>query len=174
VPVLGHAVAVVDEDGAPLPDRHVGEIVVRGPSVCAGYIGDAAASAEVFRDGWLQTGDLGFRIGDELFVGGRRKELIIINGRNYHPQDIETVVERVAGLRPGKAAAFAVEAAEGEKLVVVLERVEAADVARAVEAGVRAAVGVPVHRVAFVPALARTSSGKVSRHAARRAFEARG
>src|SRR5438270_83328 len=86
---VGHEVTVQDDDGRILPDRHIGEICFRGPSVAAGYWENAEATKATFRGGWLRTGDLGYKIGDRVFVSGRIKDILIVNGRNYHPQGIE-------------------------------------------------------------------------------------
>jgi acyl-CoA synthetase (AMP-forming)/AMP-acid ligase II len=94
-PIRGQEVAVVDDAGATLSERDVGEIVVRGPCVMRGYFNNDAATARVIRGGWLHTGDLGFIDGGRLFITGRKKEMIIKVGRNYYPHD----VERAAGGR---------------------------------------------------------------------------
>src|ERR1019366_2260569 len=82
-PFPGHQIAILDEDGRPLSERHVGEIVLAGPSVMLGYYREAELTAETVRDGWLHTGDLGYLSDGELFVCGRAKDLIIVNVRKY-------------------------------------------------------------------------------------------
>ena len=99
---------IVDDDGRSLPERQVGEIVLRGPSVMKGYFNDGDATARAIREGWLHTGDLGYLAGGRLFITGRRKDLIIKNGRNYYPQDLERAVDRIPGARSGCVAAFSV------------------------------------------------------------------
>jgi amino acid adenylation domain-containing protein len=178
--------AIVDPEGARLPAGKVGEIWVAGPSVAQGYWSRPEPSEATFRaraaDGsgpWLRTGDLGFLAEGELFVTGRAKDLVIIRGRNHYPQDIELTVERShPSLRPGCAAAFSVEEAGEERLVVVQElRREArgADTAEALEA-IRRAVAeeheVQLQAVVLIrtATLPKTSSGKVRRHACREAY----
>jgi acyl-CoA synthetase (AMP-forming)/AMP-acid ligase II len=178
-PLPGHEVAVAGPGGQLLSGRGEGEILVRGPSVAAGYFGDPGTTAEVFTDGWLRTGDLGFLDDGELYVTGRDKDLIIYNGRNYHPQDIEWCASEVTGVRRGNVIAFAVGGEDGaERIAIVAERTRDADVA-AVEAEVRRRVrtvlGLPVERVGVLDAglLPKTSSGKL-RRAETRDRDARG
>ena len=98
-PLPGHDLRIVGDDGRPLPERHVGQIVARGPSVMAEYFENPEATAVALRDGWLQTGDLGYIAGGELFVCGRTKDLIVREGRKYHPPDLESAIADVQGLR---------------------------------------------------------------------------
>jgi amino acid adenylation domain-containing protein len=177
--IAGHEVAIVDPDTRTRqPGDQVGEIWVSGPSVAAGYWHAQDATRETFHatiEGagddrtWLRTGDLGFRSGAELFVTGRRKDLLIVNGRNHHPQDIELSVERAhPAMRPGCGAVFQVSA-DSDDLVVVVTEVRAGAELSTADADVRRAVtaehGIPVHRVVFIEAgsLPKTSSGKVQR-----------
>ena len=90
----------------PLPERRLGRIHVRGPSLMQGYLGDAAATARALRDGWLDTGDLGFHAGGELFVHGRAKDLVIVRGANHAPEEFEACLAGIDGLRPGCAVAL--------------------------------------------------------------------
>ncbi len=122
----GHALAVVDDSGRRLGEREVGEIVLSGPSVADGYYERPDATAAAFRtdaDGtlWLHTGDLGYLADGEIFICGRKKDLIIIKGRNYYPQALEWAVEQVDGVRKGNIVAFSVQESDSEALVVVLE-----------------------------------------------------
>jgi len=107
-------VAVVDESGAPLPEREVGHVVVLGNSIMQGYYEDDEATVKVLRDGWLWTGDLGYFADQNLYITGRAKDLIIIRGRNIYAEDVERVTERVPGVRPGSAVAFGIEVLNGE------------------------------------------------------------
>jgi fatty-acyl-CoA synthase len=102
VPLPGHQLDIVDEDGRSVRDREVGEIRLAGPSVMAGYYRDDALTSETIRDGWLHTGDLGYLADGELFVCGRVKDVLIVNGRKYHPQDLEWAVDDLAGVRRGR------------------------------------------------------------------------
>jgi fatty-acyl-CoA synthase len=177
-PFADHALRVVDDRGYRVDERMVGEILVSGPSVMRGYLGDPGATAEVVRDGWLSTGDLGYLADGEIFVCGRQKETIIIAGRNYFPQDIERIVERVAGVRSGRVAAFAAtEPGHPDRAVVVVET-QGAVPADALEAEVRRrvlqATGLAVHEVVLAPkgTVGRTSSGKVRRAELRERYAA--
>jgi fatty-acyl-CoA synthase len=166
----GHQLEVRDEAGGVLGDRAVGRIFVKGPSIMPGYFGEPEASREVLSDGWLDTGDLGYLLNGEIVVTGRAKDLIIVNGRNVWPQDIEWAVEAGKVVKSGDAAAFSVDTGEGERVVVaVLARVTGdeakAALARDVAGAVREAVAVDCDVVLVPPTmgLPMTSSGKLSR-----------
>src|SRR5882724_2883919 len=92
-----------------------------------GYFGNPAATREALIDGWLDTGDLGFVDGGELFVSGRAKDLVILRGVNHAPQEFEDALDGVDGVRPGCTAAVGVPTAEGEELVLLVETDGAAD-----------------------------------------------
>jgi fatty-acyl-CoA synthase len=174
-PFPGHEIAVVSADGKALGERHVGEILLRGPSVTAGYFGDAEATAEGFSGGWLHTGDLGYFAAGELYICGRAKDLIILNGKNYYPQDIERIVSRIDGVRDGQCVAFSrIDPAGAEIAVVVAEsRKNTAGMADAIVSAVRAELGLTVTEVHFIKrgTLPKTSSGKVRRRECRRRLE---
>ncbi len=166
----GHQLEVRDEQGQVLGDRAVGRIFVKGPSIMPGYFQEPEASREVLIDGWLDTGDLGYLLNGEIVVTGRAKDLIIVNGRNVWPQDIEWAIEAQKVVKNGDSAAFSVDTGEGERVVVaVLARVSGdeakAKLARDVAGAVREAIAVDCD-VALVPptmGLPHTSSGKLSR-----------
>ncbi|MCW5732792.1 MAG: fatty acyl-AMP ligase [Enhydrobacter sp.] len=167
----GHELEVRDDAGRLLSDRAVGRIFVKGPSVMPGYFGEPEASREVLSpDGWLDTGDLGYLLDGEIVVTGRAKDLIIVNGRNVWPQDIEWALEARRIVKSGDSAAFSVDTGEGERVVVaVLARVAGeegrASLARDVAGAVREAVVVDCEVVLVPPTvgLPMTSSGKLSR-----------
>jgi acyl-CoA synthetase (AMP-forming)/AMP-acid ligase II len=118
--VEGTRVTVHGEDGRELPEGWVGEVVVRGPSLFDGYVGLAEPAPEAIAAGF-HTGDLGFLADGELFITGRRKELIILSGENHHPAEVEWAAGRVAGVRAGRIAAFGVsEAAMATELLCVM------------------------------------------------------
>jgi fatty-acyl-CoA synthase len=118
----GHEVTVVGEDGAPLPEGREGSIVVRGPSAATGYYRDPERSAETFRDGGVVTGDLGFLDGGELFVTGRLKDLLVLRGRNHHPQDLEWCAAELEDVRVAGVVAFSCPGGDGsEEAVIVAE-----------------------------------------------------
>ncbi len=175
-PIPGMQVEVRDAAGQTLPEGQVGRIHVRGPSVMAGYYREPAETARVLSpDGWLDTGDLGALEGGELLITGRAKDLIIVNGRNVWPHDLEWAAERVEPLRAGDVAAVGAEGEDGAEQAVLLVQCRTADpAARArladqVAAATVAAAGV-VCKVVLVPphSLPRTSSGKLARAHARR------
>ncbi|HEX7943678.1 MAG TPA: fatty acyl-AMP ligase, partial [Phenylobacterium sp.] len=174
----GHELEVRDEAGAPVPERRVGRIFVRGPSLMREYFGEPAATAAVLSaNGWLDTGDLGYLTGGEIVPTGRAKDLILLNGRNVWPQDLEWSAEsEIEKLRSGDVAAFSVDRDEGEQLVVLVQvrssdpevrRTLTDDVAALLRArhGVEARVELVGHN-----ALPQTSSGKLSRSKARALF----
>ncbi|MGE5246590.1 MAG: fatty acyl-AMP ligase [Betaproteobacteria bacterium] len=174
----GHEVRIVDETGAFVSDRHVGSIVARGPSVMAGYFDDPAATAEVLRDGWLDTGDTGYMVDGELFVCGRAKDLIIRQGRKYHPPDLEAAIADLPGIRPSGVVVFGFSRpGEGDEVVAVLEaRASAAsgDIVERVRRRVRETAGLELDRVVVTPpgTIPRTTSGKVRRAETRERFQA--
>lgn len=172
-PLPGHEVEVRSETNAPLGDHNVGRIVVRGPSVMDGYFNDPAATAAVTTaDGWLDTGDLGYMIDGKLVVTGRRKDLVILNGLNIWPQDVEWAVEALEEVRGSDVACFSVIEPDGhERMIVVLQcRMHDAtareNLRKKVAATVRKTCGADC-RVVLVPpkTLKFTSSGKLSRSA---------
>jgi acyl-CoA synthetase (AMP-forming)/AMP-acid ligase II len=177
VALPGHRLIVADERGAPLPERHVGEILLAGPSVMLGYYKQDALTAEVVRDGWLHTGDLGYLSGGELFVCGRVKDLIIVNGRKYHPQDLEWAVDALGGVRRGRVVAFgATENGQADRVVIVVEpngTVPAGTLADAIRREIGALFGLYVDEVAVVRSgtVGRTTSGKVQRAATKACYE---
>jgi fatty-acyl-CoA synthase len=182
-PLPDHQLEIRDDAGAVLPDGRVGQIFTRGPSLMRGYYGNPEETARVLSpDGWLDTGDLGYLRGGEVVVTGRVKDLIIINGRNIWPQDIEWSVETdVDGAKEGSVAAFQL-ADEGDDspaqervgLVVECRRREPAEreaLRAATHAIVRKVCGIEAHVALCAPgALPRTSSGKLSRSKARDLF----
>ena len=174
-PLPGVPVGIVDPDtGAELCEGAIGEIRVGGASRSSGYWRRPELNASVFGGGWLKTGDLGFLHEGELYVCGRIKDLIIIRGVNYYPQDIEAIVEASSPkIRPACVAAFDA-GDEGASLVILAEvhdpkdLPDPADVARAL----RTQYYVEPSTIAFLPhkAIPKTTSGKLSRSEARRRF----
>ncbi len=175
-----HEVQVVDPNGVRMTERREGRVQFRGPSATAGYYRNPAATAELIgRDGWLETGDLGYVADGELFLTGRRKDLIITGGRNVHPHEVEEIVGDVSGVRTGCVAAFGVaDPTRGtERFVIVAEtRTSDAEERRAIQSAVIArvtdALGLAPDRVVLGPpgSVPKTSSGKIRRAATRDAF----
>ncbi len=177
-PFPGHEVRIADPKGRTLPDRHVGQILLRGPSVFRGYLGRETLSRETLAGGWLHSGDLGYLAGGELYVCGRVKDTIIVNGRNYYPQDLEQAAADVGDVRKGRVVAFGTHAGTGrDRIVVVLEPTDkqpADDLADRVRGRIVEATGVLVDEVVVVPSgtIPKTTSGKLQRARVRQRFEA--
>ena len=178
--IAGTSIEIRSESGHTLGDRSVGRVLVRSPSVMRGYFGVAAAE-QPLHDGWLDTGDLGFLIGGELFLSGRAKDLIIRGGANIHPHEIEEAVQRLPEIRPGRLAVFQTgmtAARENEVVCAIETRLADGPERDRLERDVRAAAldgsGVAIQRVAFVApgGIPRTTSGKVQRRQARERYEA--
>ena len=164
-------VLIADAARAKMPNDHVGHILIRGPSVTKGYFGDEAATqAAIGADGWLDTGDLGFFHDDSLYIAGRSKEIIFVNGQNYYPYDLENIAQRAPGLDLNKvvAAGIAKPGAQGEELVVfVLHRgsmQEFVSTAAAVGRLINEHTGLEVAEVVPTKRIPKTTSGKVQRH----------
>lgn len=180
VAIDGTAVRVLDKDGNALPDRCVGELTIRSHCLLTGYY-RREDLAPLTADGWFRTGDLGYRAGDDLFVIGRSKDVIINAGKNVYPQDIEAIVNTVPGVRAGRAVAFGVpDEREGTELIVVVAEAALAETAvanldqqRELKQAIRQAVAthtaVSVTFVELVEPkwLLKTSSGKIARAANR-------
>jgi acyl-CoA synthetase (AMP-forming)/AMP-acid ligase II len=181
-PLPGFKVRVVDRGSRELPESSVGRVFVRGPSLMEGYLGQKRATAGAVRDGWLDTGDLGFISGGELFLTGRSKDVLILRGRNHSPIEVEHAVDEVDGVRTGCAAAasFMPEGADRELLVVLVEARKGVSegryrrIASEVSRAVLSATGLdPDHLEVLAPgSLPRTSSGKIRRHEALRRWQA--
>ena len=173
-----HSVEVRDADGNTLPDRHVGTLFVKGPSVMSGYFGETELTREILSaDGWLNTGDLAYIADQSVVITGRQKDLIIINGRNIWPQDLEYLAENQPEVRTGDASAFSVAGVDGEdKAVLVVECRESDSEKRSVlvdtlHGMVCNELGIECY-IELVPrnTLPRTTSGKLSRSGAKRDF----
>jgi fatty-acyl-CoA synthase len=175
-PFPEHQIAILDEGGVALPERKIGEICLRGPSVAAGYFGNLEASraAGMVEGGWLRTGDLGYLAAGELYVSGRLKDLLIINGRNFYPQRIEWAVEQIAGVRKGSPVVFSRPGPASEEVVVVVEtrhpepaRLQAEIIARVSDDLQLAVADVVLVEPGSLP---KTSSGKQQRRKTRELY----
>jgi fatty-acyl-CoA synthase len=173
----GHRLRIVDENGRNLPDGAIGEIMLAGPSVMKGYYSDDDLTSETLRDGWLGTGDLGYLSDGELFVCGRIKDIVIVNGRKHHPHDLEWVVDDVAGVRRGRVVAFgAMRIGAQDRVVIVVEpsgTVSAETLTETIRQRVAVVCGLHVDEIVLVPsgAIGRTTSGKVQRSATKERYE---
>ncbi len=170
-----------DGEGNALPDRRVGVVLLRGPSVMSGYFENPEQTAKALsEDGWLNTGDLGYRLGNRIVITGRAKDLIIVNGRNIWPQDLEWLAEQQPELRPGDALAFAAPSEKGTDAAVLVVQCRVREPAdrdaliKRLEGLMRREFGVECLVEAVAPhTLPRTSSGKLSRAGARKDYIAR-
>ena len=182
-PLAGTEVRIVDVTDVPREagEREVGEIWIRGPSKCIGYWGRPELSATIFgaqlagmppsEPSWLRSGDLGFVHEGELYICGRHKDMLIVRGLNYYPQDVEVIVEEDARVRKGCVAAFACEGEGVDKLVVVaeLKNPKVVPDARELNRRLLQGLGIGASSFAFLAArtIPKTSSGKLVRHLVR-------
>jgi|HubBroStandDraft_1064217.scaffolds.fasta_scaffold00426_13 acyl-CoA synthetase (AMP-forming)/AMP-acid ligase II/aryl carrier-like protein len=162
---------IADASRTALPEGRVGHILIRGPNVTRGYFGDPEATAQAIgADGWVDTGDLGFLHEGSLYIAGRSKEIIFVNGQNYYPYDLENIAQRAPGLDLNKvvAAGVARPGSQGEELVVfVLHRSsmhEFLPTAAAVSRLINEHTGLEVASVIPTKRIPKTTSGKVQRH----------
>jgi acyl-CoA synthetase (AMP-forming)/AMP-acid ligase II len=171
--IPGCEVRVVNPAGDPLPEGRVGELEIRSVSLFDGYRNDEALTREVLREGWYSTGDYGFRHLDEYYVIGRRKDIVIVAGKNIYPEDIEDAVARVPGVIPGRVVAFGEEdeGAGTERVAIIAETSIEDEGERKrlrlelMKAGM--SIDVTIGRVYLAPPrwLIKSSSGKLSRRA---------
>ena len=174
----GHTVVVVDEEGKSLPDMRVGRVLLEGPSLMSGYVNDPEATKRVMKsDNRMDTGDLGFLSDGNLYLTGRHKDIIIINGRNIRAQDIEEIAEQQQEIRTRETSAFSAVDSKGvSTIVLVIEnRLSSAEERQSLISRVQRLVynAFGIHcLVELVPphTLPRTSSGKLSRAAACKGF----
>jgi fatty-acyl-CoA synthase len=173
-----HEIRIVDEEGAVLPERHVGAIITRGPSVMQAYFEQPQATADTLKDGWLHTGDLGYLADGNLYVCGRTKDLIIRQGRKYYPPDIESSLADLQGVALSGVVVFAQSHVESaDEVVAVLEARaggRVAEIEEAVRRRIRETAGLEIDRVVVTPpgTIPRTTSGKVRRSETRDRLEA--
>jgi fatty-acyl-CoA synthase len=175
--VEGMEIEIRGADGTVLADRSIGKVWVRGSSVMEGYFRDPESTAACMVGGWLDTGDMGYLSNGYIFIVGRAKDMIIINGRNHWPQDIEWAVEQLPGFKSGDIAAFAITGPSGEETPAVLVHCRVSDPAERgrlrddIKERVRAITGIsPVVELIPPRTLPRTSSGKLSRTKARNLY----
>ena len=174
----GFEFSIRDDHGIQVAERQCGEIYLKGPSVMSGYFQDEEATLAVLdRDGWLDTGDIGYRVEDRIFITARSKDVIIIKGRNIWPHDMEVVAQRVEGVRLGGVAAFSVCGFGDEELAIMVVETRERDqdqrntLAHEITRLMHEHFGINVIIDLAKPGtLPRTSSGKLSRFQSREAF----
>ena len=178
IPLPGFEISVQDDHGNEVPERQCGEILLKGASVMSGYFQDKESTLAVLNeDGWLDTGDIGYRVGDRIFITARSKDVIIVKGRNIWPHDMEVVAQRLDGVRLGGVAAFSVTGFGEEELAVLVVETKERDqdmrneLAHRITLLMHEHFGINVIIDLVRPGtLPRTSSGKLSRFKSREAY----
>lgn len=177
----GFEFAILDDNGGELGDRHCGHVYLKGPSVMRGYFHDEESTAEVLsEDGWLRTGDIGYRIDNHVVITSRSKDVIIIKGRNIWPYDLEVLAQQTGGVKLGGVAAFSVSSAENEEQAVLVVETKERDadcrlqIVEEISRSIHAHFGINV-LIDLTPrgTLPRTSSGKLSRSQSKQDYLAR-
>ncbi|HXY01427.1 MAG TPA: AMP-binding protein [Candidatus Limnocylindrales bacterium] len=179
-PLSDTKIKIVGPDGISLPNASPGEIYVQTPSLFSGYWGSDGFLTHSLHDGWHATGDFGFMAGDELFVIGRFKDIVIVGGNNIFPEDVEAVVNTISGIYPGRVVAFGVEDAQygtqGLAAVAEMKNEYNEDEAQRLDADIRkivmTTIGVAPRYVAVVPQkwIVKSTAGKISRRETRERF----
>jgi acyl-CoA synthetase (AMP-forming)/AMP-acid ligase II len=180
-PIEGTEICILDGHGRRLPERHVGEVALRSNCMLSGYYRRPEITAQAIRRGWYHTGDMGYLAGGELYITGRKKDLIIVGGKNIYPQDLEAIANTTPGLVPGRSVAFGLfdQSLGSENVVMICEledSVTADEEKKAVEMDLRRRI-VQRSEVALADVrlvgkrwLIKTSSGKISRSANREKY----
>ncbi len=172
-PIEGVQVKIVDEQGNDLPERRVGEIALKGNSMLTGYYCRPEATSQAIRGGWYFTGDMGYISEGELYVSGRKKDLIIVGGKNIYPQDLEAIAGTVPGIYPGRSVAFGLpDVRMGTEQIIMVCELESAcgpedkhKIERELRTRIVQQSEVTLHDVRLVEKrwLIKTSSGKIAR-----------
>jgi acyl carrier protein len=179
-PLTGHEIRIVDSDGRELPERTEGYLQFRGPSVTSGYYRNPEASKTLFKQGWLDSGDLAYMAEGEVFITGRSKDLIIRAGRNIYPHEVEETVGNIPGVRKGCVAAFGTtDPHTGSEQLVILAETRETDsekttaLQKKITTIASDLLGLPPDRVILAPphTVLKTSSGKIRRSACKELYE---
>ncbi|MFN8426158.1 MAG: AMP-binding protein [Anaerolineales bacterium] len=172
-------VRVLDENRKELPERVIGEVALRSDCMLTGYYHRDDATRQAFHDGWYLTGDYGFVSDGEVFVSGRKKDMIIVGGKNVYPQDLESLTYEVAGVHAGRSVAFGIfDEEQGTEDVVIIAEVDSEDpaeqqkVADAIRVHVTKNSAIALRHVKVVDSkwILKTSSGKTARAANKEKF----
>lgn len=167
-------IRIINVDGASLGERQIGEIAIRSPSLLSEYYHNTDATSAAIRSGWLHTGDLGYLTKGELFVTGRKKDLIIVGGQNIYPHDVETIVNKVPGVYPGRCVALGVRNKDtGTENLVILAEVDSDarkpedDIVADIYNAVASTTDAVPSDIRLLPHmwLVKSSSGKIARQA---------
>ncbi|MHB1946924.1 MAG: AMP-binding protein [Gammaproteobacteria bacterium] len=179
IPIPNHFVRIVDEQNQELPERHIGMLQFSGPSSMQGYYGNPDATLAIYHDGWWDSGDLAYIVDGEIFITGRKKDVIIKAGRNLYPSEVEELTAQVPEIRKGCVIAFGtIDPKLGtEKLIVVAETRDKkpADRQKLIEdvaTTIAGALDIAPDHVVLVPphTIPKTSSGKLQRGACKAAY----
>jgi len=179
-PLSGHQIRIVNVDGQELPERHEGYLQFRGPSVTSGYYRNPDASKKLFIGDWMDSGDLGYIAEGDIFITGRKKDVIIRAGRNVYPHELEEVIGNIEGIRNGCVAAFPAKDLHSatERLVVLAETRETdlaikQDLKNQISSLSSDLIGLPPDEIILAPphTILKTSSGKIRRSACRELYE---
>jgi fatty-acyl-CoA synthase len=180
-PIAEAKVQVINEAGETLPERAVGEIAIRSSFMLSGYYKRDDLNTKLWHDGWYRSGDMGYIADGEVYIAGRKKDLIINSGKNVYPQDLEAIVNTVPGVHPGRAVAFGVyDERDGTELIGIVAEVDTQDaeertrIGAAIRAEIARQTTVSASYVAVVDEkwLIKTSSGKIARAANRDKWQA--
>jgi acyl-CoA synthetase (AMP-forming)/AMP-acid ligase II len=178
-PLENVRVKVIDEDGKEVPERTIGEIALQSDCMLAGYYNRPDLTEKAFCDGWYLTGDYGYIHNSEVFVSGRKKDMIIVGGKNVYPQDLETLTYEVAGVHSGRSVAFGIfDEMQGTEEVVIISEVDSEDtnehqrIADAIRQHVtrNSAIALRYVKVVGPKWILKTSSGKTARSANKEKF----
>jgi fatty-acyl-CoA synthase len=178
-PIQNTRIRILDAKGRDLPERHIGEIAIHSDCMLNGYFRRPDLTEKAFLDGWYLSGDLGYLASGELFITGRKKDLIIVGGKNIYPQDLERLANDVPGVHPGRVVAFGVFNPDlGTEDVVMLVESDENDlekrqvIAEQIRLRVTRGSDVALRNVEIVERgwLLKTSSGKIARSANREKY----
>jgi len=178
-PLENVKVKAIDENGQELPERVIGELALQSNCMLTGYFNRPDLTEKAFRDGWYLTGDYGYIANGEVFVSGRKKDMIIVGGKNIYPQDLETLTYEVAGVHAGRSVAFGLfDETQGTEDVVVIAEVDSEDadeqqkIADAIRLHVtkNSAIALRYVKVVGPKWILKTSSGKTARTANKEKF----
>jgi acyl-CoA synthetase (AMP-forming)/AMP-acid ligase II len=178
-PLENVKIRVADMNGVDVPERVIGEIMLKSDCMLNGYYNRSDLTDEVFTGGWYRTGDYGYMAEEELFVSGRKKDMIIVGGRNVYPQDLETLTYEVPGVHAGRSVAFGVfDEAQGTEDVVIIAEIDSVDIneqqkiADAIRLHItkNSAIALRYVRIVSTGWILKTSSGKTARAANKEKF----
>jgi acyl-CoA synthetase (AMP-forming)/AMP-acid ligase II len=178
-PLENVQIRILDGNGKDLPERVIGEVALKSDCMLSGYFNRPDLTETAFRESWYLTGDFGFVSNGELFVSGRKKDMIIVGGRNVYPQDLETLTYEVSGVHAGRSVAFGLfDETQGTEEVVIIAEVDSEDaaeqqiIADALRAHITKNSAIALRHVKVVGPkwILKTSSGKTARSANKEKF----